>query len=56
MLSREEMIEKMEKAHNDKSYIFYKDHDFKNWSDEKVQDKYIDMINFQSDARTHTDW
>ncbi len=56
MLTREEMIEELKKAHEDKTYIFYHGTDFENWSDEKVQSKYMDMRNYLSDARTHTDW
>lgn len=56
MLDRETMLDKMKKAHEDKSYIFYGDSNFDDWTDKEVQNKYMDMINFLSDARTHTDW
>lgn len=56
MLDREIMVKKMKKAHEDKSYTFYGDNNFDDWSDEEVLNNYMDMLNFLSDARTHTDW
>ncbi len=56
MLSREEMIERMREAEANGTYHFYGRYDFDTLDDEKIQSIYMDMINYLSDARTHTDW
>ncbi len=56
MLDKETMIENMKNAHEDQSYIFYGNSNFNDWTDEEIQNNYMDMLNFLSDARTHTDW
>ena len=56
MLSREEMIERLKKAETDKVYFVYNDNNFEEMTDEKLETTYINMQNYLSDARTHTDY
>lgn len=56
MLSREEMIKKLEKAKEDRVYYCYGTEDFSTLDDEKISDLYSNMQNYLSDARTHSDY
>ena len=52
MRSREEKIQRLEQAKEDKVYYCYGIEDFTILSDEKINDLYINMQNYLSDRRT----
>ena len=52
MLSREEKIQRLEQAKEDKVYYCYGIEDFTILSDEKINDLYANMQNYLSDCRT----
>lgn len=52
MLSREEKIQNLEQAKEDKVYYCYGTEDFTKLSDEKINDLYANMQNYLSDRRT----
>ena len=52
MLSREEKIQRLEQAKEDKVYYCYGIEDFTILSDEKINDLYANMQNYLSDRRT----
>lgn len=52
MLSREEKIERLEQAKEDKVYFCYGIENFTILSDEKINDLYANMQNYLSDRRT----
>lgn len=54
MLSREEKIQRLEQAKEDKVYFCYGIEDFTILSDEKINDLYANMQNYLSDRRTTT--
>ena len=54
MLSREEKIQRLEQAKEDKVYYCYGTEDFTILSDEKINDLYANMQNYLSDRRTTT--
>ena len=52
---REFYIEKLKEAEESKTYFLY-GLDPNTMTLEELQDKYMTMVNYLSDARTHTDW
>lgn len=56
MLTIQEMKERLIQAHEDKSYISYGVKDFDSLTDKEIEDSYITMQNYLSDARTHRDY
>lgn len=54
MLSREEKIQRLEQAKEDKVYFCYGIENFTILSDEKINDLYANMQNYLSDRRTTT--
>ena len=52
MLSREEKIERLEQAKEDKVYFCYGIENFTILSDEKINDLYANMQNYLSDCGT----
>ena len=52
MLIREEKIERLEQAKEDKVYFCYGIENFTILSDEKINDLYANMQNYLSDRRT----
>ena len=54
-MSRADMQEKTHREQDAGRYIFY-GKDINTLSDEEVKTAYMNMLNYQSDARTHSDW
>lgn len=54
-MCRADMLEKMHREQDAGRYIFY-GKDIDSLSDEEVKTAYMNMMNYQSDARTHSDW
>ena len=52
---REFYIEKFKEAEESKTYFLY-GLDPKTMTLEELKDKYMTMVNYLSDTRTHTDW
>lgn len=55
MLTRQEMIERMKKAKEEKIY-FTGITDYESLTDEEIIDQYANMQNYLSDIRTHTNY
>ena len=53
--NREFYIEEFRKAKEEKRYYLYQ-YDPEKMTLEELQSQYMNMINYLSDARTHTDW